>query len=68
MIANGGDASKVDALKKQTKILCFVKESFPYFMVSDEYFYIPVYFTSKAINDFRAKNSVNITDLRGSCI
>ena len=70
MINSGGDvsavAAKMGGSKKQ--ILCYVKESFPYFMVSDEYFYVPCYFTSKAVNDFKSKNSVNVTDLRGSVI
>lgn len=65
MFANGGDFSKFSASQRSQSIKCYVKESFPYFLVSDNYHYVAVYFTKKAIDDFKAKNSnVNITDLK----
>jgi hypothetical protein len=48
----GGDFSKVkEGLKKPIK--CYVKESFPHFLVSDGYFFVPAYFTKDAINEFK---------------
>lgn len=35
-----------DKLKKPIK--CFVKEAGPYFLVTDDFFYVPAYFTKKA--------------------
>lgn len=63
MFTVGGDFSKVGKdLKKPIK--CYVKESFPHFLVSDGYFYVPVYFTKEAVSDFKNKfSNVNITDL-----
>ena len=48
----GGDFNKVkDSLKKPIK--CYVKESFPHFLVSDGYFFVPAYFTKDAFNEFK---------------
>lgn len=53
--------------KKQIK--CFVKESFPYFLVTDNFFFVACYFTKKAVDDFKAKYSnINITDLKSKVI
>lgn len=70
MIKSGGDAgATVKSIGGKKSIMCYVKESFPYFLVADEFFYVPVYFTSKAVSDFKGKNSsVNVTDLKGSVI
>lgn len=32
---------------------CYVKESTPYFLVTDGYFFVQAYFTKEAIEDFR---------------
>ena len=64
MIKNGGEG----AIPKKT-IKCYVKESFPHFLVTDGFFYVPCYFTKKAIDEFRSKfASVNITDLRSRVV
>jgi hypothetical protein len=64
MIRNGGDG----AIPKKT-IKCYVKESFPHFLVTDGYFYVACYFTKKAVDEFHAKYSnMNITDLRSRVI
>lgn len=74
MINNGGDVGAVmkefnDGKGVVKKIKCFVKESFPYFLVTDNYFYIPCYFTKKAVDEFKSKHSgVNITDLKSKII
>jgi hypothetical protein len=50
-------------LKKPIK--CYVKESFPHFLVSDGYFFVPVYFTKEAVSEYKSKfSNVHITDLQ----
>jgi hypothetical protein len=59
----GGDFSKVSAnLKKPIK--CYVKESFPHFLITDGYFFVPAYFTKEAVAEFHSKfSNVHIVDL-----
>ena len=65
---NNGDVAKVIS-KMHNQIKCYVKESFPYFLVADNYFYIPCYFTKKAVDQFKDKTpNVNITDLQREVI
>jgi hypothetical protein len=54
----------------QSKVIkCYVKESFPHFLATDGFFYVPLYFTKKAVDEFHSKYSnVNITDLRSRVI
>lgn len=63
MFNQGGDFSKVGAnLKKPIK--CYVKESFPHFLVTDGYFFVPAYFTKEAVAEFHNKfSNVHIVDL-----
>jgi len=74
MINSSCDIGKVqasfkDGTGKVKKIKCFVKESFPYFLVTDNHFYVPCYFTKKAVDDFKSKHSgVNITDLKSKVV
>ena len=50
-------------------IKCYVKESFPHFLVTDGFFYVACYFTKKAIDEFHSKfSNMNITDLRSRVI
>jgi hypothetical protein len=64
MFRNGGEGS----VPKKT-IKCYVKESFPHFLVTDGYFYVACYFTKKAIDEFHQKfSNLNITDLRSRVI
>ena len=68
MFKNKGDVAKVLG-KMYNPIMCYVKDSFPYFLVADNYFYIPCYFTKKAVDQFKSKTpNVNITDLRREVI
>ena len=69
-IISGGNSNEFkDKSGKYKAIKCFVKESFPYFLVTDNHFYLPAYFTKKAVDDFKAKHSgVNITDLKSKVI
>ena len=69
MIENGGDYDSLpkDILKKDLQV--FVKETRPYFLVSDSFFYVPAYFTQGALNDYNSKfPSMNILDLEGKVI
>jgi len=67
MFRNGGDFAKLNVPKKQIK--CYVKESFPHFLVTDNYFYVACYFTKKAVDEFKQKYSnMNITDLKSRVI
>jgi len=54
-------------LKKPIK--CFVKESFPHFLVTDGFFFVPAYFTNDAVKEFKSKfSNVNIVDLKDKVI
>ena len=68
MLAQGGDFSKVNKdLKRPLKT--YVKESYPFFLVTDGYFFVQAYFTKEAVAEFRSKfNNVNITDLHDRVI
>ena len=64
MFRHGGDSS----IPKKT-IKCYVKESFPHFLVTDGFFYVACYFTKKAVDEFHSKfSNLNITDLRSRVI
>ena len=68
MFKQGGDFNKVGKdMKKPIK--CYVKESFPYFLVSDGYFFVPCYFTKEAVAEFRQKfSNVRISELEDKVI
>lgn len=51
------------------KIKCFVKESFPYFLVADNHFYVACYFTKKAFDEFKQRNpGNNVVDLKSKVV
>lgn len=68
MLNQGGDFSKVSKdLKKPLKT--YVKESYPFFLVTDGYFFVQAYFTKEAVAEYKAKfGNVNITDLHDRVI
>lgn len=69
MIQNGGDYNALpqNLLKKDLQV--FVKETKPYFLVSDSFFYVPAYFTQAAITEYQSKfPQVNVLDLEGKVI
>merc|ERR1711893_151096 len=69
MIQNGGDYSALpkDLLRKDLQV--FVKETKPYFLVSDSFFYVPAYFTQAALTDYQSKfPQVNVLDLENKVI
>lgn len=53
-----GDSTKLfkDASAGKPNIKVFVKETSPYFLVSDSFFYVPAYFTQGALDEFKKKN------------
>lgn len=64
MFKSGGTATPTNK-----NIKCYVKESFPHFLVTDGFFYVPCYFTKKAVDEFHSKfGNLNITDLRSRVI
>lgn len=74
MINSEGNLASVqntfkDGTGKVKKIKCFVKEAYPHFLVTDNHFYIPCYFTKKAVDGFKSTHSnVNITDLKSKVV
>ena len=68
MFNQGGNFHAVkEALKKPIK--CYVKESFPHFLISDGYFYVNCYFTNDAEKEFRNKfSNQNMVDLHDKVI
>lgn len=69
MIKNGGDFSKLSENIPKKQIKCFVKESFPHFLVTDNFFFVACYFTKKAIDDFKNKyTNINIIELQQKVI
>jgi len=63
IISSGFDVKK--NMPKQKELLVYVKESYPHFLVSDDRFFVRLYFTKKAVDDFKKSNSsVNIVDLK----
>lgn len=69
MVQAGGnyDALPSTLLKKDLQV--FVKESRPYFLVSDSFFYVPAYFTQAAMTEYNSKfSSVNVLDLESKVI
>lgn len=68
-ILKGGNLSNIEKSIPKKQIRCFIKESFPHFLVTDDYFYIPCYFTKKAVDEFKNQfSNVNITDLKSKTL
>jgi hypothetical protein len=64
IVNNNGDPTKQnkDLAKQMLKV--FVKETSPYFLVSDSFFYVPAYFTQHALDEFAKKfPSIKLADL-----
>jgi len=52
MFNQGGDFNKVSK-SLQKPIKCYVKEAYPYFLITDGYFFVPAYFTKDALAEFK---------------
>jgi len=69
MINADGDASKLNKDLSKQSIKVFVKETSPYFLVSDSFFYVPAYFTQAALDEYKKKfSNVELTDLNEKVI
>ena len=69
MINADGDASKMSADFSKQMLKVFVKETQPYFLVSDSFFYVPAYFTQAALDEFKKKfANVELNDLNEKVI
>ena len=69
MIQAGGNYNALPASMLKKDLQVFVKESRPYFLVSDSFFYVPAYFTQAALSEYNSKfSSTNILDLEGKVI
>jgi len=69
IVNHNGDYSKLskDLTKQMLKV--FVKETSPYFLVSDSYFFVPAYFTKAALDEFDKKfSNVKVQDLEQKVI
>ena len=62
-----GDFSKVQSGMKRP-IKCLVTETFPYFLVTDGYFFVPAYFTKEAVSEYKGKYQHSIVDLADKVI
>ena len=69
MIQNGGNYNGLPASLLKKDLQVFVKESRPFFLVSDSFFYVPAYFTQAALSEYNSKfSSTNILDLEGKVV
>lgn len=67
IISSGFDVKK--SLPKAKDLHVYVKESFPHFLVTDNYYFVRLYFTKKAVDDFKSQfPNVNIVDLKSKTI
>ena len=69
MIQAGGNCNALPASMLKKDLQVFVKESRPYFLVSDSFFYVPAYFTQAALSEYKSKfSSVDVMDLEAKVI
>ena len=69
MIESGGNQNALPASLLKKDLQVFVKESRPWFLVSDSFFYVPAYFTQSALSEYNSKfSSTNILDLEGKVV
>jgi len=69
MINADGDASKLNKDLSKQMLKVFVKETSPYFLVSDSFFYVPAYFTQAALDNYKKNfSNVELTDLNEKVI
>ena len=69
MIQAGGNYDALPSNLRKKDLQVFVKETRPYYLVSDSFFYVPAYFTQAALSEYNSKfSSTNILDLEGKVI
>jgi hypothetical protein len=66
IISAGFDVKKAP---KKGDLYVYVKESFPHFLVTDNSYFVRLYFTKKAVDDFKSSYpNVNIVDLKSKTL
>jgi hypothetical protein len=69
MVNANGDASKINKDLTKQNLRLFVKETHPYFLVSDSFFFVPAYFTKAAMDKFEKKfNNISVVGLKEKVI
>lgn len=68
MLNANGDFSRIPASTRSKKLTFYVKESYPHFLVTDNFYYTSVYFTKKALDDFRSRSNDHVVDLKSKVI
>ena len=69
MIEAGGQFNALPASLRSQDLKVFVKESRPYFLVSDSFFFVPAYFTQAALTEYKTKfPNLDVLDLEGKVI
>merc|ERR1712242_86676 len=69
MIEAGGNYDALPNNLRKKDLQVFVKESRPYFLVSDSFFYVPAYFTQAALTEYNSKfTQVAVQDLEAKVI
>jgi hypothetical protein len=67
IISSGFDVKK--SVPKAKDLHVYVKESYPHFLVTDNYYFVRLYFTKKAVDDFKSQfPNVNIVDLKSKTL
>jgi type IV secretory pathway component VirB8 len=69
VISSGFDTKKVQKATGNRDLIVYVKESYPYFLVTDNYYFVRLYFTKKAVDSFKSQfKNANIVDLKSKTI
>ena len=64
MLKNDGDFTKLSDAIKKSCIKCFVKETYPKFLISDGQFFVAAYLTKEAFEKHqKQQGAIKITDL-----
>jgi hypothetical protein len=67
IITSGFDIKK--SMPKAKDLHVYVKESYPHFLVTDNYYFVRLYFTKKAVDDFKKSfPNVDIVNLKTKTI
>lgn len=69
MVNANGDFTKINKDLTKQNLRLYVKETHPYFLVSDSFFFVPAYFTKAAIDKFEKKfNNITVAGLKEKVI
>ena len=69
LLSKDGDFSKISQQIRGSKIKCWVKETYPKFLISDGFFFMSGYFTKESYQKCHTGSlNLNITDLQDGLI